>query len=288
MEWRCKWCEKPHEENDPPCDNCGHGEFEKAVVPMSPESTDDSTPQIWACTECGREHQKNSPPCSRCGNAMLEQRDVDYSDVEEMESTGWSDILDRKYAAGFAIVGVLALVLGLGLAGVVDIPGIGPPQPPEVPGENESINGVSLFAAEDAFVETVNEDREESDVSTLDRRDTLDQMATYFNKRQVEAAYADADEPTADELDPFNPGCGGSRVTILTETVDDGVQLVEDPDNEYQWEAQSMGELVDDYTTMTTLQSVADQLRDRETREAIGADIHVAPDDDIYVTTVSC
>jgi len=219
---------------------------------------------------------------------MLEQRDVDYSDVEEMESTGWSDILDRKYAAGFAIVGVLALVLGLGLAGVVDIPGIGPPQPPEVPGENESINGVSLFAAEDAFVETVNEDREESDVSTLDRRDTLDQMATYFNKRQVEAAYADADEPTADELDPFNPGCGGSRVTILTETVDDGVQLVEDPDNEYQWEAQSMGELVDDYTTMTTLQSVADQLRDRETREAIGADIHVAPDDDIYVTTVSC
>src|SRR6056297_1731717 len=112
MEWRCKWCEKPHEENDPPCDNCGHGEFEKAVVPMSPESTDDSTPLVWACTECGREHQKNSPPCSRCGNAMLEQREVDYRDVDEMGSTGWTDILDRKYAAGFAVVGVLALVLG--------------------------------------------------------------------------------------------------------------------------------------------------------------------------------
>lgn len=74
MEWRCEWCGKPHEENDPPCDNCGHGTFEKAVVRRPNAESDPASTVVWVCTECGREHTKHSPPCSRCNNAQLERR----------------------------------------------------------------------------------------------------------------------------------------------------------------------------------------------------------------------
>ena len=144
MKWRCEWCGKPHADNDPPCDNCGHSSFERAVVPMGPESTEGSTRPVWVCPECGREHEKHSPPCSRCGNATLEQREREYDGVETVGSTGYLDILDRRYTAGFAAVGVLLLVLGLGAAGVVDVPGIGTPSPPDAPGSAEEWRGLPL------------------------------------------------------------------------------------------------------------------------------------------------
>jgi hypothetical protein len=88
MEWRCEWCGKPHEENDPPCDNCGHGSFEKAVVRgPAAESGPDST-VVWACTECGREHTKNSPPCSRCNNATLERQRKEITEENLTEVPG--------------------------------------------------------------------------------------------------------------------------------------------------------------------------------------------------------
>jgi 3'-5' exoribonuclease len=91
MEWRCAWCGKPHEENDPPCDNCGHGEFEKAVVPMAPddEADDGETMTQWVCQECGNEHPKHTPPCDRCGGGPLERREITYDEsqvVDEMLS----------------------------------------------------------------------------------------------------------------------------------------------------------------------------------------------------------
>jgi hypothetical protein len=87
MEWRCEWCGKPHEENDPPCDNCGHGSFERAVVRQTDlsEGGDPDTMTVWVCTACGREHPKHSPPCSRCNNATLEREEkrVDESNLTE-------------------------------------------------------------------------------------------------------------------------------------------------------------------------------------------------------------
>jgi len=87
MEWRCEWCGKPHEEDDPPCDNCGHGSFERAVVRRTDlaEAGDADTMTVWVCTACGREHPKNSPPCSRCNNASLErkQKRIDESNLTD-------------------------------------------------------------------------------------------------------------------------------------------------------------------------------------------------------------
>ena len=81
MEWRCEWCGKPHEENDPPCDNCGHGKFERAVVRQGSAGDANST-VVWVCTDCGREHTKHSPPCSRCNNATLERQEKTISDED--------------------------------------------------------------------------------------------------------------------------------------------------------------------------------------------------------------
>ncbi len=87
MEWRCEWCGKPHEEDDPPCDNCGHGSFERAVVRRTDlgDGPGADTTTVWECTECGREHPKNAPPCSRCNNPTLErqQKRVDESNLTE-------------------------------------------------------------------------------------------------------------------------------------------------------------------------------------------------------------
>ena len=87
MEWRCEWCGKPHEEDDPPCDNCGHGSFEQAVVPRPDlAASNPETTTVWVCTNCGREHPKHSPPCSRCNNAKLERQEkrIDESNLTAM------------------------------------------------------------------------------------------------------------------------------------------------------------------------------------------------------------
>jgi len=91
MEWRCEWCGKPHEEDDPPCDNCGHGSFERAVVRRTDlGGSDPDTTTVWVCTACGREHTKHAPPCSRCNNADLEQREkrVDESNLTDRPGSG--------------------------------------------------------------------------------------------------------------------------------------------------------------------------------------------------------
>ena len=92
MEWRCEWCGKPHAEEEPPCDNCGHGSFERAVVRRTDlgDEGDPDTTTVWVCTACGREHTKHSPPCSRCTNADLErqQKRVDESNLTDRPDSG--------------------------------------------------------------------------------------------------------------------------------------------------------------------------------------------------------
>jgi len=100
MEWRCEWCGKPHEDNDPPCDNCGHGSFERAVVRRTDlaEGGDADTMVVWGCPACGREHPKNSPPCSRCNNATLERRTkrVDESNLTDRPGSAGTDAVSAE------------------------------------------------------------------------------------------------------------------------------------------------------------------------------------------------
>lgn len=288
MEWRCKWCGKPQAENDPPCENCGHGRFEKAVVQMGPESIDDAKQVVWACTECGREHQKHSPPCSRCGNASLQQREADYSDLDDVGETGWLDILDRNYAAGFAVVAVLGLVLGLGVMGVVDLPGIGgPPSPPDAPGQDETASGLSLADMEASFVATVNTRRENEGLGPLVDGETVDAMATYYNKRVVESRYGEADSPTRSELDPFDPDCGGTSGFGVRHQEFAGPNPNVDVTAESETSAESYGTALA-IVFGESAQSFEDAITDSGGASAIGVDIHADPQGDFHVTAVYC
>lgn len=257
MEWRCEWCGKPHETDDPPCDHCGHGTFEKAIVRQTERTADPDTTTVWVCTECGREHPKNSPPCSRCTNATLEKQDkrVDESNLtavpgtsresfeaesttvwvcpacdrehprhsppcsqcgnttleerekrvgdEELSTPGYLDVITPQYA--IALVGVLLLagLFVLGFTGAVDLPGFPSNDVPaveNVPGNESTAGGVSLAAVEAAYLDAINDEREASGATSLDRNGWLDDVATFSNQQSVSYLFGDGTPPDTGEV----------------------------------------------------------------------------------------
>ena len=201
MEWRCEWCGKPHEENDPPCDNCGHGTFERAVVQEPTGGPAGESTVVWVCTECGREHPKHAPPCSRCGNSTLERREITVEDAD-LTAPGYRDLLTPRYVAGVVLALALGVVLLLGLAGVVTLPGMGQgvPAVSDVPGNATSLAGIPLAEVEVAYLDRANAIRASADMTSLTRNDRLDAVATYYNQRRVKAALGGGSVPSNDEL----------------------------------------------------------------------------------------
>ncbi len=201
-EWRCEWCGKPHEENDPPCDNCGHGSFERAVVPRTDLAEGGREPTlVWVCTECGREHPKNAPPCSRCGNGTLEKRRQKI-DESELAAPGYRELLTPGYAAALAAVALVAVVFALGLAGVISLPGAGGDGlavEGTVPGNATDAGGTDLAAIEQAYLTTL-ADRQPA--AGLERSGTLDELATYANQQRL-AWLVDPEAPTAERSRSF-------------------------------------------------------------------------------------
>ncbi|EMA30915.1 hypothetical protein [Halobiforma nitratireducens] len=214
MKWRCTWCGKPHEENDPPCDSCGHNKFEKAIVQEgedrdraaaqspSTKTVDTGTTYVWECPNCGREHVKNNPPCSRCGNPELEKTEQTYDDVErELDTPGWLEVA-KPYLPVFAVLGVVFLLFATGIVPASIVPGVGTPSPPDAPGDGSQAAGLDLEATEGEIHDRLEAERE----SPRNYDDGLASVAEYTNRGFVAAEYGDADpEPVG--LDDFGVGC---------------------------------------------------------------------------------
>lgn len=277
MEWRCEWCGKPHEENDPPCDNCGHGQFEKAVVRQTDLSEEGGGPAlVWVCTECGREHPKNSPPCSRCGSASLEKRHQEI-DESDLAAPGYLDLLTPGYLAVAGIALVLGVVFVLGVTGVVDLPGFGDegvPTVENVPGNATSAGSVPLAAVEDEFVETLNQQRRSAGDGELQRNGDLNDVARNLNQQSVRSVYAGGEPPTitGEMRDVAADACGGGRIVPVTVAVQADLEGAT---------ASSLGE------------RLADEFRDDPSRTVeggrlIGLDVHRTPDDGLALLLVSC
>jgi hypothetical protein len=280
MEWRCEWCEKPHEENDPPCDNCGHGTFEKAVTQVNDEVVPGGA--VWVCQECGRTHQRHSPPCKRCGGVDFERREgPPETDPLDEIGTRWVDVIEAKYVAGYAVVAVLLAVLLLNVFGVVTLPGAGaagPPAVPEdVPGEAETVGTLSLSATEDAFVAELNERRESEGAAALGRNATADEAAAFYNKALVASLYGDGERPDADAVGRFPLGC--DRPSLVSYRV--APERTGQPVGEFESEDALATALVDSYVER------GEPFRNGELG-TVGVDIHVAPDDTVFVTYVVC
>ena len=273
MDWRCEWCGKPHEEDDPPCDNCGHSSFEKAVVQQT-DPGDSSGPEstiVWVCTECGRNHTKHSPPCKRCGNNKL-VREEQFVDDEELSAPGYLDLLTPRYALGLVVVLALAGLFIGGHTGVIDLPGFGNdvPEVQDVPGNAETAGDVDLTTVELSYLEQVNGARANDSDGNLSRDDRLDEVATFVNQRFVKSEYGDGEPPSRD------------RVTDL---VGDTCQ------NGFAVEFETVQSR--DYQNGTALaDAFASEATDSEIRASgastVGLDTHTAPDGTVFLTQIVC
>ncbi|WP_254271646.1 hypothetical protein [Haloarcula marina] len=281
MDWRCEWCGKPHEENDPPCDNCGHGTFERAVTQVSHEVVEGGP--VWVCQDCGREHQKNSPPCNRCGGADFERR-VGPPETDPLDEigTGWLDVIEARYVLGYAAVAVLIAVIALSLFGVVSLPGFGgdtagPPEIPTAPGSAESVDGLSLTATEDAFVAALNDRRTAEGAGELTRDPAVDDAAAYYNKAVVAARAGEGAGPDRDAFDRFALDCERPSIVAYQVAYERTGRSV----SEFESPEALAASLVDSYVERGRAFRSAEA-------DSVGVDVHVAPDGSVFVTYVVC
>jgi hypothetical protein len=273
MDWRCEWCGKPHEANDPPCDNCGHGSFEKAVVrqtDLGEGSGPDST-IVWVCTECGRTHPKHSPPCKRCGNHKL-VREEQFVDDDELTAPGYLDLLTPRYVLGLVVVLALAGLFVAGLTGVVDLPGFGNdvPNVENVPGDADTAGSIDLATVESAYLDAINEARTNASNDTLSRQQRLDEVATFVNQRVVKSEYGDGSVPSRERIRELVGDECQNGFTVEFNALQS---------NEYE----SGTELGDAFTTAFS----QSEIRSSSTA-TVGLDTHAAPDGTVFLTQIVC
>jgi hypothetical protein len=280
MEWRCEWCGKPHENDDPPCDNCGHGTFERAVVREAPTGgSDAATTSVWVCQECGRAHPKNSPPCSRCGHATLELEERTLDDYEDIGAPGYRDLITTRYAVGLVAALALGAVFVLGVTGIVTIPGLSPAPltVEDVPGNGSVAGGVDLEAAEEAYLEALNDRRRDAGVAPLSRDGTVSDVTRFLNQVSVKERLTDDDLPSSDDaLDRLRGACP-----------DQPEQPWQPPGGQFQ----SIGsyETADGLANDLAGQSpFATASLERSSAGKTGIDVHVGPDGTVYVLQVVC
>lgn len=272
MQWRCEWCGRTYDADDPPCDTCGHESFEPADGSESPF---DSGATVWVCADCGCEHVKNSPPCSRCGGHNLEQREAGAEDIdEELIAPGYLDV-GKPYLLGIAAV---VVIVGLALAGVIPIPGVsGPPAPPEAPGDSDRANGLELSAVERSVHDRLTEERAEAGTAErgYDDGGGLDAFIEYATSHRVAEEYdPDYDGDPPDPAD-FDLACGSAPTLGVVNT---GLDV-----SEYDSET-ALGNAVAE--SMLSEESFREVAVGEQEREAIA--IHVAPDGAVYVGYIAC
>jgi predicted nucleic acid-binding Zn-ribbon protein len=286
VKWRCTRCGKPHAENDPPCDECGHNAFEKAIVRIDetdarsgaegepiPSGTVETGPDyVWACTNCGREHVRNTPPCSRCGNPDLERVEQTYEGLErDLDTPSWFEVA-KPYLPLFAVIAVVIALFATGVVSPSILPGIGQPSPPEAPGNASEAGGLDLETTEELIHQRLEAEREPSESRTYD--DGLAAYAEYRNRLHVLNDFANetSDGPTSDA---FDHQCGDTRPqegpAVIT-----GVSVEDYPDE---------AGLADDIAA-ELLSRYDDGMRTGY--DAEGVDVHVAPNGDIYVFYATC
>ncbi|WP_181685632.1 hypothetical protein [Halorhabdus salina] len=273
MKWRCPQCGKPHDRNDPPCDNCGHHDFERAVVPGAPESDRESF--VWSCVECGRQHQRNNPPCARCGHGTFEKQPLEYNDVD-LSTRGYLDLIGRQELAAIGVLVGLLAIGALAITGIVTVPGLTPQGPPtveNVPGNATVADGLSLGDVETAYLEALNDRRGAAGSTTLERSETLDSLATYYNQHRVRAVYGDGSLPSKAELgESFDVQCSAKMYPLRP--------------LQPNWTASASPRSLGETLATDRLADETDSFQ--RTASRTGIDMHYAPDGTLFVTQVIC
>jgi hypothetical protein len=266
VKWRCTWCGREYDENDPPCETCGREEFER--VSEETGSAFESESFVWVCENCGREHVKNVGICTRCSQPALRKREPDADLDDELAVPGYLSV-GWPYLLGAAAV---VVVVVLALAGILPVPGLGgPPAPPEPPGDGEQVAGLDLRTVEDDI-----RDRFAAERGTERARDDgLNALATYVVRHEVARDHDPDYDGEIPDIREFDPDCGGELSAGVTE-------LDVDP-GEYDTEAALAEAITDRLLERNAYHSLVTD--DRET-EAVA--IYVGPGNSVYVSYLVC
>lgn len=274
MEWRCEWCGKPHDEDDPPCDACGHGSFERAIV-RAPEALDAVPTYVWTCVSCGREHIRNSPPCSRCGEPTLERREQDLSAIEDdLDVPSYLEVA-RPYLPIVAVFVVLVVLVVTGIIPLAEILDRSPSMPEDVPGDGDEWNAIDLAATEGAILDRLDEERTAADRPPLDRDGQLATYATYYNRMFVKALFEEETTPVETDPSEFGVRCSSTPVVFPW-------YVAPGPTGAAGTTSEALAEHV--VSEILSEQGVADRL---PTRSTAAVDLH-GVDDVVVFTYVQC
>ena len=267
MTWRCTWCGREYDADDPPCDTCGRETFER--VDDESGSAFEAEAFVWVCENCSREHVKNAKICTGCSHPNLEKRAVGDEDLSsELSTPGYLDVGWPYLLGAVAVVAVVALAL----AGVVPVPGLGgPPAPPEAPGESAQAAGLDLRAVESELRGEFAAERG----TERGRDDGLSALGTYAVRHDVAAEYDPDYEGELPAVREFDPDC-------RTELGGDVVELSIDPAN-FDDEAALAAALVDDLLERSSFEALVTREADVE-----AVAVHVTPEDTVAVAYVVC
>ncbi len=280
MKWRCTWCGKPHDEDDPPCDACGHNAFERAVVREDEDTAagrtvDTGTTYVWTCPNCSRAHVKNNPPCSRCGNPELEKTEQNYDGIDQdLATPSWFEVA-KPYAPVFVVVAIVALLFATGIVSLSVIPGVGPPSPPDAPGNGSEAAGLDLDATAVAIYDELEAERDAAGDEARTYDDGVAAYAEYQNRYLVAVEFTDDDPERPPHPDEFGHDCGDELpelgpLTVETVTIED-----------YSSETELASDLADSLLTQFETET-------RSGYDTEGIDVHVGPDDRVYVMYGVC
>ena len=201
MKWRCTWCGREYDADDPPCETCGRETFER-VDNGETASAFEAESFVWVCENCGREHVKNPRICARCSHPSLAKRPADEADLsEELSTPGYLSVGWPYVLGAVAVIAVVALAL----TGVLPVPGVGgPPAPPEAPGESTRAAGLDLGSVEAAVLERFDAERG----SERGRDGGLNGLVTFLVRHEVATEYDPEYDEELPDLRAFDPDCG--------------------------------------------------------------------------------
>jgi hypothetical protein len=166
--------------------------------------------------------------------------------------------------------------------GVIPVPGLGSNDIDDVPGQAASADGFDLTTVEREIAAGLNERRAEEGVGELRTGGELDAVAARNNKLRVGQRYGDYEAERVSE----------SYVEVGYEcarepTAEVGVLHAENderPLESYDSEEELAATVVAEFAMRS---GDGDGLLDAD-REAVGVDVHVAPDGAVYVTATAC
>jgi len=265
--WRCTYCGRESDIEDPPCETCGRETFERVGDDAGSAFRAESF--VWVCARCGREHVKHPKICSSCSHSTVEKRPLDRDGIDdELSVPGYLDV-GWPYLLG---AGAVVAVVVLALTGVIPVPGVGgPPPPPDAPGQATAAAGLELRTVEDELRADFAAER----AGPRESDDGLDALATAAVRHEVASRYDAEYEGAPPEARNYDLDC-------RTELGGDVVFL-----------SVSQAEFRDEAALAA---AIADRLLERSATETLvtreagaeGIEIHVTPEATIAVGYVVC